>query len=74
MAGKLTSRTTEVLSFLHEPDPVQTWIGRAGCFSAVFVPGCWPSTRPAKERAANVRTNMTAAANNELDREAQDGR
>ena len=47
-----------MLSVVHEPALVQTCMGIEGCFSAVFVPTCWPSTRLAKVAAASDRTNM----------------
>lgn len=57
---KLTSRTTEVLSFVQLPLLVQTCMGIEGCFSAVLVPTCWPSTRLANVRAANDWTSIVA--------------
>lgn len=35
-------------------------MGIEGCFSAVFVPTCWPSTRLAKVAAANDLISMVA--------------
>jgi hypothetical protein len=58
---KLTSSTTAVFSVLQEPGAVQTCIGMEGCFSAVRVPICWPSTAPASERVVTARYMVNVA-------------
>ena len=58
--GLLTSRTTVVSSLVQDPGAVQTSMGSEGCFSAVYVPTCWPSTRLAKDSAVATRAYIVA--------------
>ena len=69
----LTSSTT-VVDSLVQPLAVHTSMGMEGCFSSVTVPTCWPSTRLAKESAANVRNIVRSAGSGDCFRERRNRR